>query len=235
MPPEINPRAVFERLFGDSERNARGARQAPQLQQEHSRFRSRRHAAAEGRPGPDRPPQDGRISGRGARNRAPHRSGRARFQSSSCPPSKSPPASRSNSPITCRLMFDLMTLAFQADLTRISTFMMCREGSTRTYREIGVSDAHHPLTHHRNNPEWIEKVAKINCFHMEQFAYFVGQAEVHAGWRRHAARSRDGGLRQRPGRRQPAHAQRSAGAAGGRAATARSAPAATCAIPKKRR
>ena len=71
--------------------------------------------------------------------------------------------------------YDLMTLAFQADLTRISTFMMCREGSTRTYREIGVSDAHHPLTHHRNNPEWIEKVTKINCFHLEQFAYFVNK------------------------------------------------------------
>ena len=72
-----------------------------------------------------------------------------------------------------KLMFDLMTLAFQADVTRIATFMICREGSTRTYREIGVNDAHHPLTHHRNNPEWIEKVAKINGFHLEQFAYFV--------------------------------------------------------------
>jgi Protein of unknown function (DUF1552) len=56
--------------------------------------------------------------------------------------------------------------------------MMCREGSTRTYREIGVSDAHHPLTHHRNNPEWIEKVTNINCFHLEQFAYFVNKLKA---------------------------------------------------------
>ena len=52
-----------------------------------------------------------------------------------------------------RLMFDLLAVAFQADLTRVGTFMLAREGSTRAYREIGISDAHHPLTHHRGNPE----------------------------------------------------------------------------------
>ena len=74
-----------------------------------------------------------------------------------------------------KLMFDLMAVAYQTDSTRIATFMMGREGSTRTYREIGVPDAHHPLTHHRNDPELIEKVTKINCFHMQQFAYFLGK------------------------------------------------------------
>ncbi len=74
-----------------------------------------------------------------------------------------------------RLMFDLQAIAFQADLTRISTFMMGREGSNRAYREINVPEAHHGLSHHRNNPEWIEKLAKINHFHMEQFAYFIGK------------------------------------------------------------
>jgi hypothetical protein len=53
--------------------------------------------------------------------------------------------------------------------------MMGREGSLRTYPEIGVPDPHHPLTHHRDNPEWIEKVTKVNVFHMEQFAKFVGK------------------------------------------------------------
>ena len=56
------------------------------------------------------------------------------------------------------LMFDLQVLALQADLTRVVTMMMGREGSMRTYPEIGVPDPHHPLTHHRNTPEWIEKV-----------------------------------------------------------------------------
>ena len=72
-------------------------------------------------------------------------------------------------------MFDMQALAFQSDLTRVSTLMIGREGSLRTYPEIGVPDPHHPLTHHRDNPEWIEKVTKVNVFHMEQFARFVGK------------------------------------------------------------
>src|SRR4029079_15030720 len=71
------------------------------------------------------------------------------------------------------LMFDLQALAWQADITRIATMMIAREGSTRTYPEIGVADPHHPLTHHRNNPEWIEKVTQVNAHHMELFAGFV--------------------------------------------------------------
>ena len=72
-----------------------------------------------------------------------------------------------------KLLFDLQVTAFQGDLTRTSTLMMGREGSTRVYNEIGLSDQHHPLTHHRQNPEMIEKVTRINCFHVEQFAYLV--------------------------------------------------------------
>jgi hypothetical protein len=72
-----------------------------------------------------------------------------------------------------KLMFDLQAIAFQSDLTRVSTMMLGREGSVRTYPEIGVPDPHHPLTHHRGHPDFIEKVTKINCFHVELFAYFV--------------------------------------------------------------
>jgi hypothetical protein len=72
-----------------------------------------------------------------------------------------------------KMMTDMLTIAFQADLTRVSTFLLGREGSGRAYREIGVNDAHHGLTHHRNNPEMIEKVAQINVFHVRQFAAWV--------------------------------------------------------------
>ena len=72
-----------------------------------------------------------------------------------------------------RLMFDLQALALQADLTRIITFQMARETSNRTYPEIGVPDAHHPTTHHSNNPEKLEKLAKINTYHISLFAYFL--------------------------------------------------------------
>ncbi|MEZ5365011.1 MAG: DUF1552 domain-containing protein [Bryobacterales bacterium] len=69
-----------------------------------------------------------------------------------------------------RLMTDMMTVAFQADLTRVMTFLVTREGSSRPYREIGIPDGHHPLTHHQNDPVKMEKVVKINEYHMRQFA-----------------------------------------------------------------
>jgi hypothetical protein len=72
-----------------------------------------------------------------------------------------------------RLMFDLQALAFQADIARVTTFQLARETSTRTYAEIGVSDPHHPTTHHGNNPEKVAKVAMINAFHVSLFAYFL--------------------------------------------------------------
>jgi len=72
-----------------------------------------------------------------------------------------------------RLMFDLQVLALQGDVTRVITFQLARETSTRTYAEIGVPDPHHPLTHHGNNPEKIAKMAKINAFHVSLFAYFL--------------------------------------------------------------
>ncbi len=72
-----------------------------------------------------------------------------------------------------RLMFDLQVLAFQGDVTRVITFQLARETSTRTYPEIGVPDPHHPLTHHGNDPAKIAKVAKINQFHVSLFAEFL--------------------------------------------------------------
>jgi len=72
-----------------------------------------------------------------------------------------------------RLMFDLQVLAFQGDVTRVITFQLARETSTRTYPEIGVSEPHHPLTHNGGNPEKLAKVAQINAFHVSLFAYFL--------------------------------------------------------------
>ncbi len=72
-----------------------------------------------------------------------------------------------------RLMGDMMVLAFQADLTRITTFMFANEGSNRAYREINVPDGHHDMSHHGMNPEKLAKVQKINQFHVEQLAYIL--------------------------------------------------------------
>ena len=72
-----------------------------------------------------------------------------------------------------RLMMDLLALAYQTDLTRVSTFMLAREVSGRAYPEIGVSDSHHPLSHHQDEAPKLERLHKINEYHFRQFAYLV--------------------------------------------------------------
>jgi hypothetical protein len=70
-------------------------------------------------------------------------------------------------------MFELQVLAFQGDITRVTTFQLARETSNRTYPETGVTDPHHPLTHHGNDPDKIARMAKINAFHVSLFAEFL--------------------------------------------------------------
>jgi hypothetical protein len=77
-----------------------------------------------------------------------------------------------------RLMLDLLVLAFQGDVTRISTFMFANEGSNRSYAFMGVPDGHHDLSHHGNDPKKHAKIQKINTFHIEQFAYFLGRLKA---------------------------------------------------------
>ena len=72
-----------------------------------------------------------------------------------------------------KLMMDLLALAYQTDLTRISTFMLAREVSAHAYPEINVSDSHHPLSHHQDEPAKLERLHKINEYHFQQFAYLV--------------------------------------------------------------
>lgn len=72
-----------------------------------------------------------------------------------------------------RLLFDLQVLALQGDVTRVITFQLARETSNRTYPEIGVSDPHHPLSHHGNDPDKIERMSRINAFHVSLFAEYL--------------------------------------------------------------
>ena len=103
-----------------------------------------------------------------------------------------------------RLMFDLMTLAFQADITRVFTFMMSRELSQRTYPHLGVTEPHHSISHHGNRPGAIEGHAKVNTYHAKLFGDVRRAAAVDAGRRRLAARPLAAALRQRHGERQRA-------------------------------
>jgi hypothetical protein len=72
-----------------------------------------------------------------------------------------------------KLMFDLMAISFQADITRVSTFMMAREVSYRTFPKLGISEAFHPASHHQNSQQRLETLAKINAFHVGLVSHFL--------------------------------------------------------------
>lgn len=177
-PAEINPRAVFERLFGDADLDpATRAKRAVYNKSILDYVTDDTHKLEGSLGATDRRKLDEYLY---AVREIEQRIEKAEKESANLPaPNMERPA---GVPVDfgdhARLMFDLMVAAFQTDQTRIATFMMGREGSTRVYREINISDAHHPLTHHRGNPDMIESVAEINKYHMQQFAYFVGKLKA---------------------------------------------------------
>ena len=77
-----------------------------------------------------------------------------------------------------KLMFDLQVLALRADLTRVVTFQMAREASTRTYPQIGIPEPHHPISHHLDDPAKLAQLAKINAYHVSLFEYLVAQLKT---------------------------------------------------------
>jgi hypothetical protein len=177
LPPEINPRAAFERLFGAEAETPVARRTRERDEKSILDFVFEDTQRLNGKLGaPDRRKLDEYLSA--VREIERRLELAAKENREAAPPIDKPEGIPADFGEYARLMYDLMTVAFQTDSTRISTFMIAREGSTRSYREIGVSDAHHPLTHHRNNPEWIEKIVRINRYHMEQFAYFVGRLKA---------------------------------------------------------
>jgi hypothetical protein len=178
MPPETNPRAAFERLFGsdvalDPETRARRQRYRTSILD----VVSDRTNSLMGTLGTsDRRKVDEYLY---AIRQIERRIEMAEKDTHPFKPNMEEPSGIPEAFADyVKLMYDLQVLAFQADLTRVSTFVIGREGSTRTYGEIGVPDPHHPLSHHRGNPEFIEKLAKINHFHVEMFSYFIGKLKT---------------------------------------------------------
>jgi hypothetical protein len=180
MPPETNPRLVFERLFGadaglDPETRARRLRSRRSiLDLVHERTRS---LVSELGPS-DRRKIDEYLHSIRDIERQIERA--ERDQRDFDPGIEKPSGIPIEYEHYVRLMFDMQILAFQADATRVSTMMMGREGSLRTYPEIGVPDPHHPLTHHGGKTDWVAKVTKINEFHTALFASFVAKMKATA-------------------------------------------------------
>ncbi|HXJ39613.1 MAG TPA: DUF1552 domain-containing protein [Bryobacteraceae bacterium] len=173
-PVEINPRAIFERLFGDGE-TTDPAQRVKRMSQDRSVLDFVRGDVA-------------RLStGLGSRDKSKldeyleairdieRRIQKAEEQSATIkmPVIERPVGVPDTFEEHAKIMSDLMVIAFQTDMTRVVTFMMAREGSNRSYREIGISDGHHSVTHHQNDPEKISKTQKIDELHLKSFAYLV--------------------------------------------------------------
>lgn len=173
LPMEYNPRAVFERLFGDSGTTDPAARRA-RLARNRSVLDSvlEKVTTLQKTLGPQDTAQFAEYLD--AVRDVERRIQKAEQQSTHDLPAMDQPV---GVPGTfeehARLMFDLQVLAYQTDLTRVITFMMGREFSGRSYPEIGAPDAHHPTSHHQGDVEKLAKITKINTYHATQFAYYV--------------------------------------------------------------
>jgi len=176
MPVEVNPRAVFERMFGDGESTDAAARLASMKEQSSILDYIRGDVArlSNGLGGSDRNKLDQYLE---AIRDIERRIQMAEEQNATMkmPVMERPTGIPDEFEDHAHLMMDLQVLAFQADMTRVISFMMAREGSNRSYRSIGITDGHHSVTHHMNDPEKIAKTAKINTHHVETFAYFINK------------------------------------------------------------
>jgi uncharacterized protein DUF1552 len=173
LPMENDPRAVFERLFGSSD-STDPAMWRLRRQEDRSILdgMTRKVARLKQQLGPgDSTKLDEYVD---AIRDVERRIQKAEEQSARELPAIDQPAGIPSSfEDHAKLMFDLQALAYQADLTRVSTFMMSHETSQRAYPEIGVPDAHHPLSHHGGDAEKIAKLVKVNLYHARLFAYYV--------------------------------------------------------------
>jgi hypothetical protein len=172
LPVETDPRQVFERLFSarpnDPDRVRRNRLRSSVLDSVLEDARDLQNIVG----GADRQRLDEYLTGiRELEQRI--------ARSESLPPIQVPAGTTmpqsmpSNLTAHFRLMCDLLALAFQTDVTRVSTFMFAKEGSNQSYNMVGVSEGHHELSHHQNNQANLTKIRAINRFHIEQFAYLL--------------------------------------------------------------
>ena len=172
--PEADPRVVFERLFGDG---GTTAERRTELRKNSSilDWVTERIAGLEKKLGAsDRIRVDGYLDAIREVERRIQKT-EQQMAGSPLPTLDRPTSVPAEWEDHVTLMCDLQVLALQADITRVVTFQLARESSTRSYPQIGVPDSHHPVSHHRWNPEKLAKLAKINAYHVSLFASLLGK------------------------------------------------------------
>ena len=179
-PPETNPRAVFERLFGSDDITLPPDVRAKRVADRKSILDSVQdqvHSILGTVGGADRRKMDEYLTA--------VREIEMRIQNAEkdkivevTPDFEKPEGIPFDYASYVKIMFDLTAMAFQSDLTRVATIVLGREGSLRAYSEIGVPDGHHPLSHHGNRDESLIKLSKINQYHASLFAGFIGKLKA---------------------------------------------------------
>jgi hypothetical protein len=173
LPKDINPKSVFDRLFGGGSVEERAKAQA--------RRKSVLDAVRE-----DSKDLNGKLGKQDQQKMDEYLTSIREIEermdrAAKLPPVHAPDGVSRPSGVPAsmqdhiRLMGDLMTLAFQADVTRVCTFVVLNEGSNKPYPFIGVPEGHHDLSHHGGDKAKMAKIAKINTFHIEQLAYILGR------------------------------------------------------------
>jgi hypothetical protein len=174
VPAEREPRAVFERLFGGGRHEDLNREARQQLQQSVLDF-VLDDARALGREvgANDRHKLDEYLSAVREVERRIEGQERSAPEGAVEPVGGIPDSYQEH----IRMMLDMMALAFQSDATRVITFVLAYDGSNRAFPEIGIPEAHHQLSHHRGDEEKLEKIARIDRFYVEQFAWFLGRLQ----------------------------------------------------------
>lgn len=178
-PPETNPRLVFERLFGTEDLNADPATKARRALLRKSILdvvSARTQKLVQSLGTADQHKMDEYLTGIREVERRIQMAEHDNRQFT--PDIEKPGGIPEHFSEYVKLMFDLQVLAYQADITRVSSLQFGREASVRTYNEIGVPDPHHAISHHRNMPELIDKISKINTHHISLLAYFLGRLQA---------------------------------------------------------
>ena len=179
LPVENNPRAIFERMFGEGDSTDAAARMA-QFKKQRSLLDYVNGSLK--RLGTSLGAQDRNKLNEytDAIRDIERRIQKAEAQNAELkmPVMERPTAVPEEFEDHVKMVMDLQVLAYQTDLTRVITLMMAREGSNRPYRNIGISDGHHNLTHHQNDAEKIVKITKINEVHVKMFAYLLGRLKA---------------------------------------------------------
>lgn len=178
MTPEVNPRSVFERLFGGMNPATTAERRARQLTTrrsvldfvlESARDLSRQACDS------DRQKLDQYLESVRATER---RIEQAEQMSAELPDDAGPAGIPESYREYVRVMYDLMVLAFQTDTTRIATFLLAHDGSNRRFNDLGITSGHHEMSHHRNDPNLVSSLEQIDRFYVEQFSYFLQKMQA---------------------------------------------------------